>query len=98
MGGQYLQWSPKWSNLARYSFGVYLVHPMVIDVFDVALFKSGLSGAMEPWAIVMLRVPFALPLSFLVAVGLSKVKPLAWTIGLGPTPWEARKAIDKADA
>jgi surface polysaccharide O-acyltransferase-like enzyme len=92
IGGQFLQWSPRWSNLARYSFGVYLVHPLVIDVFDVALFKSGMSDAMDPWSIVVLRIMFALPMSFLLTVGLSRIRLMAWTIGLGPTPWDARKA------
>ncbi len=95
MGGQYLDWSPNWSKLARYTFGVYLVHPLVIDLFDVALYTSGLSDALAPWQIVLLRFAIALPGSFLVAVGLSRLKPLAWTIGLGPNPWEMRK-LDKA--
>lgn len=98
IGGQYMQWSPRWSLLARYSFGVYLVHPLVIDVFDVVLFKTGMSAGMAPWAIVMLRIAFALPASFLVALALSRIKLLAWTVGTGPTPWDARKARKIAEA
>jgi surface polysaccharide O-acyltransferase-like enzyme len=98
IGGQYMQWSPRWSLLARYSFGVYLVHPLVIDVFDVVLFKTGMSAGMAPWAIVMLRIAFALPASFLVALALSRIKLLAWTVGTGPTPWDARKARKIAGA
>lgn len=96
MGGQFLEWSPKWSKLARYTFGVYLVHPLIIDLLDIALFKSGVSAAMSPWAIVLLRYALALPMSFALAVGLSRLKPVAWTIGLGPTPWEAWKSAKKA--
>jgi surface polysaccharide O-acyltransferase-like enzyme len=92
MGSQYLDWSARWSSLARFSFGVYLIHPAIIDLFDITLFKSGLSDAMSPAAMVLLRFSIALPASFLVALGISKVKLLAWTIGLGPTPWDARKA------
>ncbi len=92
LGGQYQEWSPRWSKLAKFTFGVYLVHPAVIDLFDIALFTSGLFEMMSPTAIVLLRFAVALPASFLVALGLSRIKPLAWTIGLGPTPWEARKA------
>jgi len=91
LGGQYLQWSPRWSVLAKYSFGVYLVHPLVIDLFDVALFRSGLWAFMDPWAIVTGRYLVALPASFALAYGLSKVALLAWTIGLGPTPWVRTK-------
>jgi surface polysaccharide O-acyltransferase-like enzyme len=98
MGGQYLDWSPKWSKLARYTFGVYLVHPLIIDLLDIALVKSGASGAMSPWAIVLVRYALALPMSFALAVGLSRLKPLAWTIGLGETPWAAWKSAKKAGA
>lgn len=98
MGGQFQEWSPRWSNLARFTFGVYLVHPMVIDLIDIAMFKSGMGGVLSPWMIVLFRFALALPLSFAVAVALSRLKPLAWTIGLGPTPWQMRKANKKAGA
>ncbi len=92
MGGQYLDWSPKWTTRAKYTFGVYLVHPAVIDLFDIAVFKSGLSGVLAPWELVLARFSVALPLAFLLAIGLSKLKATAWTIGLGPAPWEPRNA------
>ncbi|MDO6457940.1 acyltransferase [Celeribacter halophilus] len=92
MGGQFLDWSPVWSKLAKFSFGIYLVHPAVIDLIDIALFKTGISGHMSPTVLVLCRFALALPGAFLVSLGLSKVGALAWTIGLGPTPWDARKA------
>lgn len=92
MGSQFMEWSPRWSKLALYTFGVYLVHPAVIDLFDIVVFKTGLSSMMAPWLLVLTRFAIVLPMSFVVAFGLSKVKALAWTIGLGPTPWEARSA------
>lgn len=98
LGGQFLHWSDKWSLLARFSFGVYLVHPLIIDLFDIALYASGLWQIMDPWAIVVTRFGVALPLSFVLAWGLSKVAMLAWTIGLGPAPWERRTPNAKADA
>jgi surface polysaccharide O-acyltransferase-like enzyme len=88
MGGQYRDWSPVWSKLARYTFGVYLVHPMVIDIYDVAVSKAGLVPLLEPWMIVLSRFVLVLPLSLLVAMGLSRIRLFAWTIGLGPSPWE----------
>lgn len=91
LGGQHLEWSARWSRLAKYTFGVYLVHPAVIDLYDIALFTSGLWDGMAPAVIVLGKFCFAVPVSFAVAVGLSKISVLAWTIGLGPTPWEARK-------
>ncbi|WP_106743750.1 acyltransferase [Yoonia maritima] len=96
IGGQYLVWSPTWSKLAQFTFGVYLVHPLVIDLFDVALFKSGMSGAIEPWVIVIMRYILVLPGSLLLAVGISRVKLLAWTVGLGPTPWSQKNKSAKA--
>ncbi|WP_375279829.1 acyltransferase [Pseudooctadecabacter sp.] len=88
MGGQYLTWSDRWSQLARYSFGVYLVHPLVIDLFDVTVYSTGLSQHMAPAALVLIRFAVALPLSLALTIGLSRLRPLAWTIGLGPTPWD----------
>lgn len=92
IGGQYLPWSQRWTELARYTFGVYLVHPLVIDLLDIAMFKTGIYLAMEPWMIVLGRFTCALPLSFVVVVGLSRIRALAWTIGLGPTPWDMATA------
>lgn len=96
MGGQYQDWSPNWSKYARYTFGVYLVHPLVIDLIDIALYTSGLAEGMAPWQIVSLRYAIALPGSFLVAIGISRVTYMAWIIGLGPYPWEMRKIDQKA--
>ena len=92
VGGQYLQWSPNWTKLARYSFGVYLVHPIAIDLFDVAVFTSGLSQFMAPWLVIVGRFAVVLPLSFAIAIGLSRINVLAWTIGLGPNPFEMVKS------
>jgi surface polysaccharide O-acyltransferase-like enzyme len=88
LGGQFLHWSERWSVLAKYSFGVYLVHPLVIDLFDIFLFKSGLGQMMDPWGIVISRYGFALPASFALTYGISKIGLLAWTVGLGATPWD----------
>ncbi|MEJ6399114.1 acyltransferase [Yoonia sp. 208BN28-4] len=88
IGGQYLQWSPRWTFLATYTFGVYLVHPLVIDLFDISVFRTGLSEMMAPGVLVLTRFAIVLPASFALAYGLSQFKPLAWTIGLGPTLWD----------
>ncbi len=98
MGGQFLQWSPRWTQLARYTFGIYLVHPLLIDLYDIALFKSGLFESMSPALIVILRFAFALPASFALAMALDRFKPLAWTIGLGPNPWEMYKSRSSVGA
>ncbi|MEM5472104.1 acyltransferase [Hoeflea sp. AS60] len=91
LGGQYLNWSPRWSMLAKYTFGVYLVHPMMIDLYDIAVVKSGLSTMMSPTVIVLSRYCVVLPAALLFAVWVGRFKPLAWTIGLGPAPWNWAK-------
>lgn len=87
LGGQHFEWSPRWSELAKYSFGVYLLHPILIDLYDIAIFTSGASAQMSPTVIVILRYAFALPATFALTVGVSRLKLTAWTIGLGPAPW-----------
>lgn len=90
LGAQYQDWSPRWSWLAQYTFGVYLVHPLVIDLFDAAVIAGGLVPLMAPWMVVVSRFAVVLPAALALAVGLSRTRPLAWTIGLGPAPWEPR--------
>ncbi|MGA0540518.1 acyltransferase [Neotabrizicola sp. VNH66] len=90
MGLQYGEWSPRWSRLARYTFGVYLAHPMMVDLYDVAVYRSGLD--LSPAALVILRFAVVLPVTFGFVVLLSRLKATAWTIGLGPAPWEWRRA------
>lgn len=98
IGGQFLHWSARWTTLAAFSFGVYLVHPLVIDLFDIAIYTSGLSEGMAPWLIVVVRFGVALPASFALSYGVSRFKPLAWTIGLGPNPLEIYAAGRQARA
>lgn len=85
MGAQYQTWSPIWSRLARYTFGVYLVHPMLIDLYDIVVFRLGIVPS--PTAIVFTKFLLVAPAAFGLAYLLSRATPLAWTIGLGPAPW-----------
>lgn len=92
LGGQFRDWSPRWTRLAQYTFGVYLVHPLLIDLYDIALVKSGAAAAMSPAAIVSLRYMLVLPAALLLSIAISRIKLVGWTIGLGPTPWNWGKA------
>lgn len=92
MGGQFGKWSPAWSDKAKYTFGVYLVHPIFIDLFDVFMFRTGLSGLISPTVLVLLRLAFVLPASFGMAMLFDRTRSLAWTIGLGPAPWTWSRA------
>ncbi len=89
LGAQHAEWSPRSTRLAKYTFGVYLAHPLVIDLFDVAVFQSGL--ALQPWQLVSARFALVLPLTFALAVLIGRIPALAWTIGLGPAPWEGQR-------
>lgn len=88
IGAQYGDWSPIWSRLAKYTFGVYLLHPFVIDSFDITMKLVGLLPHLSPTALVILRIGFVLPATLGLVIAISKFKPTAWTIGLGPAPWE----------
>lgn len=75
-------WPPLFSRLAPYSFGLYLVHPIFIDIFEVA--TRGIE--MSPSALVLSKIGFVLPLAALLSWLLGRTPALAWTIGLGPVP------------
>lgn len=85
MGSQYAHWSPAWSRLARYTFGVYLAHPIFVDLFDIALHASGFHLA--PAVQVVAHYAFAVTATFALVVFIARQRWLAWTIGLGPLPW-----------
>lgn len=85
MASQYHDWNPGWSRLAKYSFGVYLMHPMVIDMFDMAAHHFGI--AFTPAEQVLTRFALVLPATAGLAWLLARIPALAWTIGLGPLPW-----------
>lgn len=81
-------WSPLFSKAAQFTYGVYLVHPVYIDVFDVLWLKSG--AAMVPTLIVVAKYLSVLAASFCTVYLLSHTRPLAWVIGIGPVPFYAR--------
>lgn len=74
---------PKWiSRLAPYSFGIYLAHPALLDLIEIALW--GLS--LHPMVFVSAKVTLALVFTSLLVWALSRIPFLAWTVGLGPFP------------
>jgi len=84
MTAQYASWSSRFSWLARFTFGIYLVHPIFIDLYDIALYRSGWS--LSPTAMVLTKYVLATAAAFAFALLLSKIRSLAWLIGLGPVP------------
>lgn len=83
MALSYKRW-PAWiSKVAPYSFGIYLCHPIFLDLYEIAM-QNGTS--LSPIAQVSLKIGFALTSTSLLIYLISKTKLLAWTIGLGPLP------------
>lgn len=76
------QWPMILSRIAPYSFGIYLCHPIFLDLAEVALRGAGLS----PMVQVLVKVGTALPLTCILVAILRRIPLLAWTIGLGPLP------------
>ncbi len=75
-------WPSILSRLAPYSFGIYLCHPIFLDLIEVWL-----SGRMfSPIAQVSAKILIAITLTSLLVWGLEKSRMLAWTVGLGPLP------------
>jgi len=84
----YLRWPDRLSQWSKFSFGMYLIHPAIMDLIDVTF----LGIAVQPdWYVLMKYCATAfLSLSLTIAIG--RFSPLAWTVGLGPLPWAGQKA------
>jgi len=70
------------SRLAPYSFGIYLVHPIFLDIAEIALWKTDLS----PIAFVLLKATWAVSMASITVAAISNTSWLGWTIGLGAFP------------
>jgi len=79
----YLSWPENLSQWSRYSFGMYLIHPAIMDVVDVAL----LDLTIQPDWYVLMKYCVTAFLSLAITIAIGKVKYIAWTVGLGPLPW-----------
>lgn len=70
------------SRAAPYSFGIYLVHPIFLDMAEIALWNTSLS----PIVFVSLKVIWAIVMSCGFVMILKKSKLLGWTVGLRSFP------------
>jgi len=78
----YLRWPDRLSQWSRFSFGMYLIHPAIMDVIDVAFLQSTFQA---DWYVLMKYSATAF-LSLSLTIAISKVSLIAWTVGLGPLP------------
>jgi surface polysaccharide O-acyltransferase-like enzyme len=85
-------WPKVISQLAPYSFGIYLVHPIFLDLLEIALWNQTL----PPTVFVLIKFVSAVILSSLFVFLLQRSGFLGWTVGLGkiPFPLGARKKRD----
>ena len=86
---------PIFSKLAPYSFGIYLVHPIFLDLLEILLWDQKLS----PSLFVGIKTVVGIIMASLLTYLLSKIPLLGWTVGLGPLPWAGllknRKLIEE---
>lgn len=81
MAAQNISWSPIFGRLAKVNFGVYLIHPVFVDLYDVGTAKAGLH--LNPGTMVATKWITVVICAYLTAFLFSKLRPVAWTIGLG---------------
>lgn len=79
------RWPPVLSRLAPYSFGIYLCHPIFLDIAEIGLRTTSIA----PIAQVGLKLSFALMATSALVALLKRSSLLAWTIGLGPLPFSS---------
>ena len=77
---------PDWiARVAPYSFGIYLCHPIFLDLLEIAMQGRG----MGPSEQVLTKIVLAIPATTLLVLALSRLPLLAWTVGLGPLPFRS---------
>lgn len=76
-------WPAVISRVSKYSFGIYLCHPIFLDLVEIALRGT----AYAPLAQVLIKIGVAIVATVVLVLMLEKIRLLAWTVGLGPLPW-----------
>lgn len=79
-------WPAALSRAARYSFGIYLCHPIFLDLAEITLRHSHFT----PLTQILLEITWTIPLTAGFVWLLSRSSHLGWTIGLGPLPSPSR--------
>jgi len=77
------RWPSILSRVAPFAFGIYLCHPIFLDLAEIWM----RSTALAPTAQILTKITLVLPATCALVVLISKSSALAWTIGLGPLPW-----------
>ncbi len=77
------RWPMFISKIGKYSFGLFLMHPIFLDGLEILLAHPDLT----PGIYVLVKFSATLIMTGLATWGVSKISLLAWTIGLGPVPF-----------
>ncbi len=77
-----IRWPSAIGRVAPYSFGIYLVHPIFLDLLEIALWGR----QMSPSVFVFIKVMLAISLTSIAVFHLARSPKFAWTIGMGPFP------------
>lgn len=77
------RWPAVLSRLAPYSFGIYLCHPIFLDLAEIACRGSDWSPLLQ----VSVKIGATLCATCLFVFVISRMRLLSWTIGLGPLPF-----------
>ncbi|MEM9715745.1 MAG: acyltransferase [Pseudomonadota bacterium] len=82
MGFSQRDWNSWFLKLAPYSFGMYLMHPAIMDLVELAL----MNVVRDPTLFVLGKALGALFITLALCAAITKIPALAWTIGTGKTP------------
>ncbi|WP_283426910.1 acyltransferase [Shimia sagamensis] len=75
-------WPAGLSRLSKYAFGLYLCHPVFLDLAEVALAGRDVTPSQS----IVLELAWTLPATGCFVWALSRLRLTAWTVGLGSLP------------
>lgn len=84
-------WPSILSRWAPYSFGIYLCHPIFLDIGEIVLSEF---PDLRPATEITLKLTLALPMTLFFVRWLARSTSLAWTIGLGRRPYIFHRPLD----
>jgi membrane-bound acyltransferase YfiQ involved in biofilm formation len=74
-----LPWPDVLSRLAPLSFGIYLIHPFFLDIHRMTFHTT----IADPTIYALIKIAFAVSMSFVASSLLARISWLAWTVGRG---------------